>query len=174
MVLRGSLHKNFNDKERNMDNLSYIVNVEAAIYKKDNWLIIKRSEKEEHAPGILSMVGGKVEITNAENNVLEENLIREILEEVGIQISKTIRYIESKSFISDKGQVVIDIVFLCKYEEGEAKCMATDEISEVYWMSSKEILENKDAPIWLKESIEKADYIRSEIENNAWLPTCNI
>jgi NADH pyrophosphatase NudC (nudix superfamily) len=149
-----------------MNSLSYIVNVEAAIYKRDNWLIIKRSEKEEHAPGVLSMVGGKVETKNAVNNVLEKALIREILEEVGIQVSKTFHYIESKSFISDKGQVVIDIVFLCKYEAGEAKCMATDEVSKVYWMSSKEILENKSAPIWLKESIEKADYIRSEIENN--------
>jgi hypothetical protein len=40
-------------------------------------------------------------------------------------------------------------------------------------MSSKEILENKGAPTWLKESIEKADYIRSEIENNVRLYICN-
>lgn len=44
-----------------MDKKLYIVNVEAAVYKNDKWLIIKRSEKEEHASGLLSMVGGKVE-----------------------------------------------------------------------------------------------------------------
>lgn len=33
-----------------MSNILYIVNVEAAIYKDDKWLIIKRSEKEEHVP----------------------------------------------------------------------------------------------------------------------------
>lgn len=38
-----------------MENISYIVNVEAAIYKGDKWLIIKRGEKEEHVPGLLSM-----------------------------------------------------------------------------------------------------------------------
>jgi 8-oxo-dGTP diphosphatase len=146
-----------------MDNLSYIVNVEAAVYKKDKWLIIKRSEKEEHAPGLLAMVGGKVETKIAEKDVLEENLIREIMEEVGIEVSKTLHYVESKSFISDKEQAVIDIVFLCKYQCGEAKCMSEDEVSEIYWMSSTEILEHKSAPIWLKESIEKAEKIRLEV-----------
>jgi len=143
-----------------MDNLLYVLNVEAAICKNDKWLIIKRSEKEEHAPGLLSMVGGKVETRIAGNNVLEETLIREIMEEVGIQISKTVDYVESKSFILDSGQVVVDIVFLCKYQSGEPKCMSADEVSDIYWMSSKEISMNESAPIWLKESIEKAEKIR--------------
>lgn len=143
-----------------MDNTSYIVNVEAAIYENDKWLIIKRSEEEEHAPGLLSMVGGKVEIKTPEANVLEETLKREIMEEVGIQVSNEMHYLESKSFISDKGQVVIDIVYLCKYETGEAKCKSIHEVSEIYWMSSSDILENKSAPIWLKESIEKAENLR--------------
>jgi 8-oxo-dGTP diphosphatase len=148
-----------------MDNLSYIVNVEAAIYKNDKWLIIKRSEKEEHAPGLLAMVGGKVETKIAENNVLEETLRREIMEEVGIVVSKKLHYVESKSFISDKGQAVIDIVFLCKYEYGEPRCISADEVSEIYWMSSTEILEHKSAPIWLKESTEKAENIRLRVKN---------
>lgn len=146
-----------------MDDLSYIVNVEAAIYKNEEWLIIKRSEKEEHAPGLLSMVGGKVETKTTGSNVLEEALIREIAEEVGIQVSKTLYYVESKSFISDKGQAVIDIVFLCRYESGEPKCMSDDEVSEIYWMSCKEILENKSVPVWLKESIGKAENIRNAL-----------
>ncbi len=150
-----------------MDNLSYIVNVEAAIYKNDKWLIIKRSEKEEHAPGILSMVGGKVETRTVENEVLEETLKREIMEEVGIQVSERLHYVESKSFISDKGQVVIDIVFLCKYQSGEPKCMSTDEVSGVYWMSCAEILESKNTPIWLKESIEKVENFRLKKENES-------
>lgn len=149
-------------------NLLYIVNVEAAIYKNDKWLIIKRSEKEEHAPGILSMVGGKVDTIIRENEVLEENLKREIMEEVGIQVSDKLYYLESKSFISDKGQVVIDIVFLCKYQSGEPKCMSYDEVSEVYWMSCTEILGNKNAPIWLKESIEKAENYKLKIENKSF------
>lgn len=147
-----------------MDNISYIVNVEAAIYENDKWLIIKRSEEEEHAPGLLSMIGGKVEIKTPEANVLEETLNREIMEEVGIQVSNEMHYLESKSFISDKGQVVIDIVFLCKYETGEAKCKSIHEVSEIYWMSSSDILENESAPIWLKESIKKAEKFRLKMK----------
>ena len=148
-----------------MDNLSYIVNVEAAIYKNNKWLIIKRSEKEEHAPGLLAMVGGKVDTNIVENNVLEETLRREIMEEVGIEVSKALHYVESKSFLSNKGQAVIDIVFLCKHKSGEVKCMSADEVSEIYWMTSMEILEDKNAPIWLKESIEKAESIRLRVGN---------
>ncbi|EQB88859.1 NADH pyrophosphatase NudC (nudix superfamily) [Clostridium punense] len=147
-----------------MDNTSYIVNVEAAIYEDDKWLIIKRSEEEEHSPGLLSMVGGKVEIKTSEANVLEETLKREIMEEVGIQVTNEMHYLESKSFISDKGQVIIDIVFLCKYETGEAKCKSIHEVSEIYWMPSRDILENKSAPIWLKESIKKAEKLRLKMK----------
>ena len=42
-----------------MENKLYIVNVEAAIYKGNRWLIIRRSDKEDHAPGLLSLVGGR-------------------------------------------------------------------------------------------------------------------
>lgn len=147
-----------------MEDLLYILNVEAAIYKNDKWLIIKRSEKEEHAPGLLSLVGGKVETRANENDVLEENLKREIIEEVGIQVSEP-HYVESKSFVSDNGQAVIDIVFLCKYESGEPKCVSIDEVSEVYWMSCTEVLGNVNAPIWLKESIKKVESIRLIKEN---------
>ena len=38
----------------------FIVNVEGAIYKDEKWLLIRRSEMEEHAGGTLSLVGGKV------------------------------------------------------------------------------------------------------------------
>ena len=148
-----------------MNDMKYIVNVEAAIYKNEKWLIIKRSEKEEHAPGILSNVGGKVEINKTENDILEKTLIREIMEEVGIKISETLYYVESKSFISDKGQVVVDIVFLCKYQSGEPRRMSDDEVSEIYWMSIDEILDNDNSPIWLKESIKKAENIKSQLLN---------
>jgi len=60
--------------------------------------------------------------------------------------------------------VVIDIVFLCKYEAGEAKCNSIHEVSEIYWMSSSDILENKSAPIWLKESIKKAENLRLKMK----------
>ena len=147
-----------------MSNILYIVNVEAAIYKDDKWLIIKRSEKEEHGPGLMSLVGGKVETNMAQDGILEETLRREIMEEVGIEVSDTMHYLESKSFLLADGQVVVDVVFVCKYKSGEAKPVDTDEVGEIYWMTCEEILENEKALIWLKESIEKAENVRLRLE----------
>ena len=147
-----------------MSNILYIVNVEAAIYKDDKWLIIKRSEKEEHGPGLMSLVGGKVETNMAQDGILEETLRREIMEEVGIEVLDTMHYLESKSFLLADGQVVVDVVFVCKYKSGEAKPVDTDEVGEIYWMTCEEILENEKALIWLKESIEKAENVRLRLE----------
>ena len=37
------------------------------------------------------------------------------------------QYIKSSSFIADTGEIVIDIVFLCKYKSGTAKAMDPEE-----------------------------------------------
>lgn len=50
-------------------------------------------------------------------------------------------------FILDNGEAEMDIVFICKYQSGEPKPIPDDEVSEVYWLSSNKILENKIAPI---------------------------
>ena len=50
----------------------FIVNVEGAIRKDNKWIIIERSHKEEHAAGLLSLVGGKVEVENVPHSVSEQ------------------------------------------------------------------------------------------------------
>jgi len=149
----------------NMDRKWCIVNVEAAIYKGDKWLVIKRSEKEEHAPGAISLVGGKVELNEASLNILEETLKREIMEEVGIRIYDDLQYVESKSFFTDKGEPVVDIVFLCRYKSGEPYCASKDEVSGVYWLSAQEILEDVNTPTWVKQSMRIAEKMRLNQKN---------
>lgn len=143
-----------------MSNITYIVNVEGAIYHEDKWLIIKRSELEEHASGQLSLVGGKVEDAADESDILEETLRREIKEEVGIEIENKLVYLESKSFRTDKLETVIDVVFLCRYKSGTAEPMNSDEVSEVCWCTAKELLSNDKAPFYLKDTITKAEKYR--------------
>lgn len=143
----------------------YIVNVEGAIFKNDRWLIIKRSDEEEHAPGLLSLVGGKVETQVIENNILEKTIKREILEEVNIKIKNDLRYLESKTFMTDQGHWVVDIVFLCKYKSGKAICHSTEEVSAVFWLTAEDIAKNHQAPIWLKQTIEKAEVMRKSLVN---------
>ena len=80
----------------------FIVNVEGAIRKDNKWIIIERSHKEEHAAGLLSLVGGKVEVENIPN-VLENNLRREITEEIGNKVKENVKYLHSVSFTTDQG-----------------------------------------------------------------------
>lgn len=142
----------------------YVVNVEAAIYRDNKWLIIKRSEKEEHGPGLLTLVGGKVETHGAQDSILEETLRREVMEEVGIEVSEKIHYLESKSFLMADGQLVVDVVFVCKYKSGEARPVAPEEVGRVYWMTCEEVLNNGKAFTWLKETIKKAEDYRLILE----------
>ncbi|WP_299515375.1 NUDIX hydrolase [uncultured Rummeliibacillus sp.] len=134
----------------------FIVNVEGAIYKNEKWLLIRRSEKEEHAGGLLSLVGGKVEKEGTSTDILEKTLKREITEEVGIEVSN-LRYVNSSSFVTDSGLNVVDIVFLCNHESGEPFAKSPDEVDDVIWMTTQQILNNSNLPVYLKENIKLAE-----------------
>lgn len=138
----------------------FIVNVEAAIYKDDEWLIIERSKQEEHAAGLLSLVGGKVEQEGNALDVLEKTIKREIYEEVGIMVKEQITYIYSTSFITDLGKNVVDVVFLCEYESGNPFPKSKKEVENVYWMTTKQIISHSNAPHYLIESIKRAEQRR--------------
>jgi len=135
----------------------FIVNVEGAIFHEEKWLIIKRSTKEEHAGGTLSLVGGRVDIEGNALDILERTVRREIFEEVGIEVKETLHFLYSSSFVSDEGLNVINVVFLCEYSQGTAYSKSPDEVEGIYWMSYDEIIDHPDTPQWTKESIKKAE-----------------
>lgn len=83
-----------------------IVNVEAAIFKEDKWLLKERSEKEEYGGGLISFVEEKVDKTEDNANILEKTLIREIYEEVGVEIEDKMTYVNSSLFIAVEEPVV--------------------------------------------------------------------
>ncbi|MFD2446886.1 NUDIX hydrolase [Bacillus sp. CGMCC 1.16607] len=137
----------------------FIVNVEGAIRKNDKWLIIERSKKEEHAGGMLSLVGGKVDIEGNTSDILERTVKREIFEEVGVKVKDKLHYVHSTTFVTDAGENVVDIVFLCEHDSGEAFPKSPDEVEEVLWLTTEEILSHPTAPIFLKESIKLAEML---------------
>lgn len=136
---------------------AFLLNVEGAIWKNDKWLIIERSKKEEHAGGLLSLVGGKVDMEGHSSDILERTLKREILEEVGITVKDKLKYVHSTSFVIDTGENVVDIVFLCEHDSGEAFPKSPDEVERVLWLTTDEILSHSNSPIYLKESIKHAE-----------------
>ncbi|MDF2536704.1 MAG: hydrolase [Bacillales bacterium] len=135
----------------------YIVNVEGVIRKNDKWLIIERSQKEENAGGLLSLVGGKVDIEGNSSDILERTVKREILEEVGVKVKDRLNYIHSTTFVTDTGDNVMDIVFLCEYESGEAFPKSPEEVEKVLWLTTEEVLNHPNSPIYLKESIKHTE-----------------
>ncbi len=143
-----------------MNNIFYIVNIEAAIFKQDRWLMVYRSVAEEHAAGDLSLIGGKVEISENSVNVFEKTLKREIMEEVGISVNENMQYLKSSSFILDNGIPVIDVVFLCSYKDGVPDAMDKNEVSSFEWLTYNEINSHPDVKPWTKESLKKAEETR--------------
>ncbi|ADU28516.1 NUDIX hydrolase [Evansella cellulosilytica] len=141
----------------------FIVNVEGAIYKDDKWLIIERSKKEEHAGGLLSLVGGKVEQEGYTSDILERTVKREISEEVDVTVKEKLKYVHSTSFVADSGENVVDIVFLCEYDSGKAIAKSPDEVESVNWMTPQQVYEHPNAPDYLKVSIKKAENVKSAI-----------
>ncbi|WP_246944740.1 NUDIX domain-containing protein [Bacillus pinisoli] len=135
----------------------YIVNVEGAIRRNDKWLIIERSKKEEHAGGLLSLVGGKVELVGNSSDILESTVKREILEEVGVKVKDKVYYTHSTTFVTDTEEHVVNIVFLCEYESGESLPKSPDEVEAVMWLTTEEVLSHPNSPIYLKKSIKQAE-----------------
>ncbi len=134
----------------------FIVNVEAVVKRGDKYLLTLRSDDEPNAPGTLALPGGKAEFSGAAQNTLEYTLKREALEETGVEVTN-FRYLESKWFRTDDGEPVVDIVFLCDYAGGDAAAHDPDEIAEVMWLSAAEVTAHPKAPVWTRQSIEKAE-----------------
>lgn len=137
----------------------FIINVEGAIYRDGKWLIIKRSLKEEHAGGQLSLVGGTVEKEGNTKGLLERTLKRELFEEVGVTIKDKVQYVRNTTFMLGDGKEVMDFVFLAEIESGEPFAKSMEEVDEVLWLTADEIYAHPKSPIWLKESIQEAEEI---------------
>jgi 8-oxo-dGTP diphosphatase len=133
-----------------------LVSVEGAIYKGDKWLMIVRSQNDEYAPGALSLVGGTVETEIELDDALEMTLHREIEEEIGIEVDEHLEYVENKIFTADTGEKYLNIVFLCKYQDGNPKPKSS-EVSEVLWLTTDEVLNHPMTPSWTRQSIRLAE-----------------
>lgn len=138
---------------KHMSLARFIVNVEVAIYRDGLWLIIKRPDSESHAAGMLSFVGGKVELTDPLSDTLESAARREVLEEVGGTVSELV-YIQSTMFSTAMGNTVIDIVFLCSVG-ADFRPIVTEEAVSVMWLSPEQIASHPSSPPWLTASIQR-------------------
>jgi 8-oxo-dGTP diphosphatase len=138
----------------------YIVNVEGAIAKEGRYLMVVRGE-EELAPGGLNFPGGKVEGTEGTDDVLEETLRREIAEEVGLEVEADMAYLRSSAFLAE-GDAVVDVVFLCRWQSGEAIAADPAEVASVHWMTAAEAIAHPETPPWTRLALQLAEKARLE------------
>ena len=107
---------------------NFKVNVSCVIKKDHDFLLIKRADDEEVFPGYWGIPGGTVEPADA---TLEDALVRECEEEVGVEITNL--EIVSND-INDKGDKgALYIVYKADHMTGEPK--ALDGTAEAKWLS---------------------------------------
>jgi ADP-ribose pyrophosphatase YjhB (NUDIX family) len=112
-------------------------------------------------PGTLTPPGGKVEGARDDRDVLEGTLRREVREECGIEVADDVLYVESHAF-EGAGEVILDIVMLCRYASGDPRPQDPDEIAGIEWLTYDEIMADQRAMAWTRESLRRVDLVRGE------------
>lgn len=139
---------------------AFVVNVEVFLHRDGRWVLIRRSEREAHAAGLLSGVGGKVDHGGgpAAADVLEQTGRREVAEEIGVDLTGVpLAYVESTLFTSDDGDPVVNVVFAAELPAGaEPHPAAPDEVAEVLHLTFAEADADPDLPPWIRRSLRLA------------------
>lgn len=86
------------------------------------------------------------------------------MEEVGIEVSEEIRFLYSSSFVTGRGQHVLNVVFMSEYKDGEAHVKSPEEVAAVHWLTAEEAAAHPDTPPWTLESIRRAEAERLRLE----------
>ncbi|WP_049557121.1 NUDIX hydrolase [Nonomuraea sp. SBT364] len=128
---------------------AFVVNVEVFLRRDGRWLLIRRGAAEEHAPGTLAGVGGKVETDGAGERVLEETARREVKEEIGVDVGE-LTYGSSSFFVTDDGDPVVNVVFRAELPGGaEPVAVSPDEVAGFVWVTLDEAEADPGCPPWV-------------------------
>lgn len=122
------------------------VAITAIVVKDNKYLITRRSQNKRRFPGMWTVPGGKLEVSDYIDlpkdtehywyNVLEKVLKREVKEEVGIDI-KNIEYVTSLATVHADGAPSLVISCIADYEKGDVT-LKEDETDKFEWVSLDE------------------------------------
>jgi len=140
----------------NYDNVNkMVVVVKGVIVNEGNVLIVQRASDDEVGSGTWECVGGKVDF----GEDLEQALVREIQEEVGLTVSvEMILY--ATTFKTDPSRQVVLLTYLCG-SEGRAVILS-EEHSNFSWVTKEQ------ARITLTPEIVSEIESYSVFELNQW------
>lgn len=139
----------------------FVVNVEAAVWREEAYLLATRADAEDHAAGQRALVGGTVDAAPAPEEPLERTVERELREEVGVEVADLV-YVTSGAFESDGGEAVVNVVFLAQWADGEAHPREPEEVAAVEWIPVGD-LERINLPPWTRAYLEAADRRRERL-----------
>lgn len=123
---------------------TFKVIVSAVIINDSSQVLLgKRSDDEEVFPGLWGIPGGKVEASASQKNILEETLVREAKEEMGILI-KPIRVLETDCKINENNKGKIYVIYLAELVSGEPKPL--EDTTEVKWWDIADLKEEMLTP----------------------------
>ena len=142
----------------NEDQMLTFINVDVALRRGDDWLLIVRGESEAHAAGKLSLVGGTFEMSEPGSDVLEQTARREVAEEVGVKLDGNLVYVESTFFQTDDGEPVVNVVLAGELPvSAEPHIAQPEEVAEVVWRTLDDLANDKACPPWTVQSIRRAE-----------------
>ncbi|KXK27460.1 MAG: NADH pyrophosphatase [candidate division WS6 bacterium OLB20] len=148
-------------------NTDVTITTVGVIYDTEGRLLVtKRAAQEDHAAGVYSYPGGKLEYDGSSDGrdtmfILEDNLRKEIKEETGIETGE-LTYLSSHAFVKESGSKVVIVAYAAEYVAGEALAVEASEVSEVRWISRDEIdavIEYESVRIVYRQA---ADYIAAQ------------
>ena len=114
----------------------------------------------KQAPGVLAFPGGKVEIGDGPDSVLEAAVRREVGEETGVTVAPELKYVRSSTFTMDDGTPVVDVLFLGTYKAGTPAITAPEEVADIRWMTAEEVLSHEGTPAWLRSDVDHVEAAR--------------
>lgn len=135
--------------------MRYFLAVKGIIRRNDGKiLVLKRSDKDDHKPGVWETVGGGMDKEESP----QQALLREISEETGLTVNVSNPF-NVFTFKKDTGEFKIGITFLCEYLGGEVTL--SDEHSEYRFIEPKEFSEMKSV-LSLHEEIARYAELQKE------------
>ncbi len=160
---------NISTAHAKQDKLFYFVANVVVVREEDGrCLILKRSEKEKVHPGKWCVPGGKLEWDDLDlqnptrrngdvldfQDTIESLLAREAKEEAGIDIGKTLTYVNSVAFVRPDGIPVVLVKFTASYAGGEVR-LERGAFTEYAWVNGEEV-RSYDCILGIQEEVEKS------------------
>jgi ADP-ribose pyrophosphatase YjhB (NUDIX family) len=138
-----------------LSNDTFVINVEAVVFRDGKLLTIVRAEAEDFGAGWLCFPGGAVDWTGDEQDILEHTATREVFEEVGLDIPGPWHFVENHSF--GLGIPALDVVLLAQSEAGEPFAKSPDEVAELAWMTPAAILNDARAQPFTHNTVRRCE-----------------